>query len=99
MEPLISVIIPVYNASDFLVQNVESLINQTYSKFEAIYVDDGSDDASLAILREYEKRDTRIRVFSKRHEGVGSAWNYEVSETTSAIVGTGKVFIPCFFEN
>ena len=81
MEPLISVVIPVYNAGDFLVQNIESLINQTYSKFEAVYVDDGSDDTSLAILRDYEKRDPRIRVFPKQHEGVGSARHFGVAKT------------------
>lgn len=81
MEPLISVIIPVYNAADFLVQNVESLINQTYNKFEAIYVDDGSEDMSLTILRDFEKRDPRIRVFPKQHEGVGSARNFGVTKT------------------
>ncbi len=65
MAPLVSVIIPVYNAENFLRETLESMIGQTYQNIEILCVDDGSTDSSPAILEEYKKKDGRIRVFRK----------------------------------
>ena len=60
----ISVIVPVYNAEKYLKTCLDSLISQTYTNFEVLCVDDGSTDHSLNILRFYEKKDNRIKVFT-----------------------------------
>lgn len=65
-QPLVSVIIPVYNANGFLPAALESVLNQTYKDFEIIAIDDGSGDDSYKILKDYAKRDSRLRVFRNR---------------------------------
>ena len=60
--PAVSVIIPVYNAAEFLKDGLNSLLKQTLREIEIICVDDGSTDGSLVILKEFEKADARIRV-------------------------------------
>ena len=55
-QPLVSVVMPVYNAGDFLVEAIESILNQTYQNFEFIIVDDNSTDGSNRIIKRYQKR-------------------------------------------
>lgn len=74
-EPLISVIIPVYNAGALLCQSLDSLLNQTFRDWEAVCVDDGSIDGSGDWLDEYAERDSRIKVVHKPNGGVSSARN------------------------
>jgi glycosyltransferase involved in cell wall biosynthesis len=64
-EPLVSVLMPVYNAERFLAQAVESILAQTYRNFEFIIAVDWSTDRSLAILERYAAQDTRIRLSSR----------------------------------
>lgn len=71
----ISVIVPVYNVEKYLPKCLDSLIGQTYGDIEIICVNDGSTDGSLEILREYEKKDNRIIVISKKNGGLSSARN------------------------
>lgn len=71
----VSVIIPVYNAKDFLHESIPSVLNQTLTDIELICVNDGSKDNSLEILNEYAEKDSRIRVFDKENGGCGSARN------------------------
>ena len=56
-RPLISVLIPVYNAGKYLAETLTSIKNQTYSNLEIICIDDGSTDKSLAILQEFAQKD------------------------------------------
>lgn len=72
---LISVIIPVYNAEQFLGQCLDSILQQTYSNLEVICVDDGSTDASLSICQQYSEKDRRVQVIHKDNEGVSCARN------------------------
>lgn len=65
-QPLISLIVPVYNVAEYLPECVDSIINQTYKNLEIILVDDGSPDACPDICDEYAKRDSRIRVMHKK---------------------------------
>ncbi len=74
-EPLISVIVPVYNVQKYVARCLDSLILQTYSNLEIILIDDGSKDNSLKILREYEKKDNRIKVLTQKNEGVSKTRN------------------------
>ena len=76
---LISVIIPIYNAEQFLRQCLESILQQTYSNFEIICVDDGSTDSSLSICQQYSEKDSRIKVIHKDNAGVSSARNRGVA--------------------
>lgn len=76
---LISVIIPIYNAEHFLRQCLESILQQTYSSFEIICVDDGSTDSSLSICQQYSEKDSRIKVIHKDNAGVSSARNRGVA--------------------
>ena len=65
-KPLISVILPVYNAEKYLVEALESLRYQSYPNFEVIAIDDASTDLSHRILRSYAKIDSRFRVFKNK---------------------------------
>lgn len=69
------IIIPVWNSSEFLTQCIESLLQQSYHDFIAIFIDDGSTDSSLEILTEFAKTDQRIQVISQTNQGVAAARN------------------------
>lgn len=73
---LVSVIVPVYNVEDYVSRCVESLLAQTYAHIEILLIDDGSQDGSLEICRQYETQDPRVRVFHKENEGLGPTRNY-----------------------
>lgn len=73
--PKVSVIIPAYNTEDYLRECLESAVNQTLRDIEIICVDDGSTDASLAIMKEYQARDPRIIIISQPNKGVSAARN------------------------
>lgn len=73
-SPLISVIVPVYNAEQTLRQCVDSILMQEYKDFELLLIDDGSKDSSPKICDEYAK-DARVKVFHKENGGVSSARN------------------------
>lgn len=77
---MVSVIVPVYNAENFLEEAIESVINQTYTAIEVLLIDDGSTDGSLDICNEYAQKDSRVRVFHKKNEGVSSARNVGITE-------------------
>jgi len=74
--PKVSVIIPIYNSERYLRQCIDSLIHQTLLDIEIICVDDGSTDASLNILHEYQQSDNRIIIVTKENAGAGAARNY-----------------------
>lgn len=73
--PKVSIIIPVYNAEKGIRKCVESVLNQEFTDFELILVDDGSKDGSPAILDEYAARDERVRVIHKPNQGVSATRN------------------------
>lgn len=73
--PLISIVVPVYNAKNTLRRCIESIFAQTYSNFELLLIDDGSSDCSGVICDEYAVKDSRVRVFHKSNGGVSSARN------------------------
>ena len=72
---LISVIIPVYNVERYINRCIDSILNQTFSDFELILVDDGSKDRSGLICDDYKENDTRINVIHKKNGGASSARN------------------------
>lgn len=86
MKDLVSIIIPVYNAEQYIGQTIESVLNQTYENWELLLVDDGSKDSSCAIIEEYAKKDKRIRLICKENEGAAKARNTGVLEASGKYV-------------
>ena len=74
----VSVIIPVYNAEEFLPKCMESLVRQTEQEIEIICVDDGSTDKSHEILQEYSKKHTKVKVILKKNSGAAAARNHGI---------------------
>lgn len=70
---VLSVIVPIYNAAEFLPQCIESILKQSYKNFELLLVDDGSTDESLKICEAYTQKDSRIRLIQKNNGGLVSA--------------------------
>lgn len=74
-NPLVSVIIPVWNAEKSIEKLIQNLSDQTYQNLEIIAIDDGSSDNSLRILRELAKKDPRLKVFHQDNAGVSATRN------------------------
>ena len=74
-NPLVSIIIPVYNADKYLRMCIDSILAQTYQQWECILIDDGSKDNSSIICDEFSNNDLRIKVLHKSNEGVSIARN------------------------
>ena len=77
-QPLVSVIMPVYNCERFLTEAIESVISQSYQNWELLIVDDGSKDKSVPIIEFYVEKDSRIRLYKNEsgEHGPGIARNY-----------------------
>lgn len=73
--PFVSLIIPLYNAEKYIRRCLDSAMQQTFSDMEIIVVNDGSEDSSLEICREYEKLDSRFHVIDKENTGVSDSRN------------------------
>ena len=67
MNPAISVVVPAYNKEPYIKQCMDSLVNQTFKNIEIIVVDDASTDNTLQILRDYEHKDSRVKIIAKDH--------------------------------
>lgn len=74
-DKLVSIIVPIYNVELYLRECLNSILNQSYTNFELIGVNDGSTDASLAILEHYARNDHRIKSFSQDNQGLSGARN------------------------
>ena len=95
-RPLVTVIIPVYNAEKTLRKCLGRVKNQSYDRLEVLLVDDGSTDGSQAICEEYCRKDPRFRLLCQPHQGVAVGRNRAIAEAK----GTYLQFIggmPCFF--
>ena len=86
-KPLVSIVIPVYNAAKYLERSVGSVRNQTYDNLEMIAVDDGSNDESLQMLKGFSAQDPRIKVISKENGGSSSARNAGLKQATGKYIG------------
>jgi glycosyltransferase involved in cell wall biosynthesis len=75
MAPLVSVLLPVYNAERYLAAAVESILQQRFSDFELLLIDDGSQDQSGQILQAYAERDPRIRLIRRANRGLIATLN------------------------
>lgn len=75
MQPMVSIIVPIYNAEQYLRRCVDSILNQEYTDYELLLVNDGSTDASGDICEEYGDRDSRVIVIQKENTGVSDSRN------------------------
>lgn len=81
IQPLISIVVPVYNAEKQLPQMLDSIIRQSYETWETILVNDGSTDQSEQIIRQYIKKDSRFRYFSQSNAGPSVARNLGIKQS------------------
>jgi glycosyltransferase involved in cell wall biosynthesis len=79
-RPLFSVLVPCFNQAHYLTAALDSLLAQTYGEWEALVVDDGSEDATSDVAWFYARRDPRVRTFRQRNGGVATALNRGLSE-------------------
>lgn len=85
--PKVSILIPCYNVEKFIRQCMNSVVNQTLHDIEIICVNDGSTDSTLDILREYEDRDSRVKVISKHNSGYGASMNIALESAKGEFIG------------
>lgn len=100
-QPLISVIVPVYNVVRYLDECVRSIVEQSYRNLEIILVDDGSTDASGRLCDKWKARDTRIAVYHKHNGGLSDARNYGLKRCHGAwisFVDSDDFLSPIFIE-
>jgi glycosyltransferase involved in cell wall biosynthesis len=86
-NPLISVIVPIYQVEEFLPRCIDSIINQTYTNLEIILVDDGSDDNCGAICDRYTANDSRIKVIHQSNQGLSEARNHGLDISAGEYIG------------
>ena len=85
--PLVSVVMPVFNGEKYLAEAIESILAQTFTDFEFLIVDDGSQDRSAEIIRSYEARDERIRFIQlERNIGVADARNHALTVSSGEFI-------------
>lgn len=87
VEPLISVVMPVHNAGTFLHESIESILNQTFANFEFVILNDCSTDGSEKVLRRWEQKDSRIRLYqSKFRLGLAGSSNSVVHKARAPLI-------------
>ena len=100
-EPLVSVIVPVYNVEKYICRCIDSLLQQTYENLEIILVDDGSTDLSGAICDEYKKNNPNLQVVHKVNGGLSDARNVGVEKSVGeyiSFIDSDDFISPYFYE-
>lgn len=87
MQPLISIVIPVFNREDYLQFAVESILRQSFTDFELIIWDDGSTDNSVEIASQYGKQDKRVKVIAAKHQGYSNSLKSAFSICNGKYIG------------
>ena len=82
----ISIVVPVYNVEKYLDRCIKSLLNQSIEEYEILLIDDGSKDNSGKMCDEYQRRDSRIKVFHKENEGLGLTRNYGMNQAAGEYI-------------
>lgn len=100
-NPLVSIIIPAYNAEKFIVQTIDSVKAQTYSNWELIIVNDGSKDNTLNIIENYAQADKRISFITKPNSGVSDTRNIGIEKAQGdyiAFLDSDDIWLPMNLE-
>lgn len=84
--PLVSVIIPAYNAQRFIGETIKSVLYQSYTNLEILIIDDGSKDKTAEIVREYMLEDKRIKLIQQANAGVAAARNHGIEKSTGQFI-------------
>ena len=95
--PVVSILMGAYNAAGFISETIASALAQTFSQFELLVVDDGSSDSTLAVAREWEQRDRRVRVFTQKNGGVARARNTAIGHARGrffALLDSDDIWLP-----
>jgi glycosyltransferase involved in cell wall biosynthesis len=85
-SPLISIVIPSYNQAKYIAYNLDSILAQTYSNFEVIFIDDGSKDNTAEILKSYSEKDSRIKYFYQNNSERAMARSHGISKANGKYV-------------
>lgn len=85
-SPLVSIVMPVYNAEQYLAEAVVSVLNQTHQSIELVAINDGSKDNSLTILEEFAKNDSRLRIITQKNTGIVGALNRGIQESRGVYI-------------
>lgn len=86
MKPLVSVIVPLYNASAFIVEALESIVASTYRPIEVIVMNDGSTDDSLSMAQTFAKEHPEVKVLSQPNAGASAARNHAIRESKGTYI-------------
>lgn len=101
MDPLISVVMPVYNGGKYLQEAIESILNQTEGDFEFIIIDDGSTDGSPSLIEKYREIDSRIKVITQENRGLISSLNTGIDQAKGKYIArmdADDISLPYRFE-
>lgn len=85
-KPLVSILVPAYNAEATLAETLQSALGSSYSNLEIVLVDDGSTDATAAVAKAFAGRDQRVRMFRQQHRGVSAALNLGLGQVRGEFV-------------
>lgn len=85
-EPLVTIYIPAYNVMEYIVDSVNSALNQTYSRIEVCIHDDGSTDNTLSILKGKFGNEKRVKISSNKNQGIGAASNQAIENGTGDVI-------------
>lgn len=99
---MISIILPVYNTERYLPETIDSILNQSYTDFELIAINDGSTDQSLSILKEYAEKDARVRLIDKPNSGVSDTRNRGISVSKGdylCFIDADDIIAPYYLES
>ncbi len=94
--PLVSIVLPVYNAGDYLAETLDSILRQTFHDYELLAVNDGSSDNSQVILDAYAKRDSRIVVIQQENKGLVTTLNETIAMARGTYIARADADDPSF---
>ena len=100
-EVMISVVLPVYNAEKYLDSAIQSILNQTYTKYELIIINDGSTDSSLEIINKYKSQDDRIILITRENRGLIASLNEGIEQSIGKFIArmdADDISLPTRFE-
>lgn len=86
-NPTISILVPCYNVEKYLRECLDSIVNQTFTDYEAICINDGSTDTTLSILKEYAEKDSRFVIIDKKNSGYGASMNMGIDAAKGKYLG------------
>ncbi len=101
MQPTLSIIIPVFQAEQYLKPCINSVLKQTFTDFELILINDGSTDKSRDICEEYAQKDARVKVFHQTNHGQAAARNKGIDNSSGRYIGfmdNDDIILPVMFE-